>query len=257
MDQPLFGDRKDGRKWRLLILFPILLFLLQACASSPPTRPEAPPTPKGHPKPYRVFGKWYRPIPDARGFSQEGIASWYGKKFHGRKTSNGEIYNMYEMTAAHKTLPLGTWVRVHHLKTGKQIRVRVNDRGPFVQGRIIDLSYTAAAALDIVGPGTARVKIVALGERQPSASGDTFVPMDYYHGVFTFQVGAFSNRDNAERLRAKLDQRFANAHVAPYDRGDTTFYRVRVGHCNDLETAETFERKLIENGYPQAFIVAE
>lgn len=240
-------------KW-LLVLFTGILFLIQACASEPPP---APPTPKGHPKPYRVDGTWYKPMPHARGFSQQGIASWYGKKFHGRKTSSGEVYNMYAMTAAHKTLPLGTWVRVRHLNSGKQIVVRVNDRGPFVHGRIIDLSYTGAKELGMVGPGTARVEIVALGERRQTATGDAFVPMDYYSGVFTFQVGAFSSRDNAERLRTKLDQTFTNAHVIPYDRGDAVFYRVRVGRCNDLETADKFERQLADSGYPDAFIVAE
>ncbi|MGD8701339.1 MAG: septal ring lytic transglycosylase RlpA family protein [Desulfosarcina sp.] len=229
------------------------LLLLQACTTAPPP----PATPKGHPKPYRVDGTWYKPMPHAKGFSQRGIASWYGKKFHGRKTSSGEIYNMYAMTAAHKTLPLGTWVRVRRLDNGKQIVVRVNDRGPFVHGRIIDLSYTGAKALGMLEAGTAHVKIVALGERHSTASGDTYVPMDYYSGVFTFQVGAFTDRDNAERLRAKLDESFANAHVTPYDRGDAVFYRVRVGRCNDLDTAEKYERQLAASGYPDAFIVAE
>lgn len=244
----------EGTRPLLLILGMAGLFLFQACASAPPP---APPTPKGHPKPYRVDGTWYKPMPHARDFSQQGIASWYGKKFHGRKTSSGEVYNMYAMTAAHKTLPLGTWVRVRRLDNGKQIDVRVNDRGPFVHGRIIDLSYTAAKEMDMVGPGTARVEIVALGERHQTASGDAFVPMDYYSGAFTFQVGAFSSRDNAERLRAKLEQTFTNAHVTPYDRGDAVFYRVRVGRCNDLESAEKYEQRLAGSGYPDAFIVAE
>jgi peptidoglycan lytic transglycosylase len=239
-----------ARRWLLPILT-LVLFLFQACASAPP------PAQKGHPKPYRVDGTWYKPIPDAKGFTQKGIASWYGKKFHGRKTSSGEVYNMYAMTAAHKTLPLGTWVRVKSLDSSRQIVVRVNDRGPFVHGRIIDLSYTGAKELGMVGPGTARVEIEALGERRKTASGDAFVPVDYYSGAFTFQVGAFSSRDNAERLRAKLDQSFSNAHVTPYDRGDAVFYRVRVGRCNDLATAENYERHLADSGYPDAFIVAE
>jgi rare lipoprotein A len=236
------------------ILVTVFIFLIQACATSPPP---APPTPKGHPKPYRVGGTWYKPMPHARDFSQQGLASWYGKKFHGRRTSSGEIYNMYAMTAAHKTLPLGTWVRVRRLDSGKQIVVRVNDRGPFVHGRIIDLSYSAAKEMDMVGPGTARVEVVALGERRQTATGDAFVPLDYYNGAFTFQVGAFSSRTNAERLRARLDQTFTNAHVTSFDRGDAVFYRVRVGRCNDLESAEKFERRLAGNGFPDAFIVAE
>lgn len=213
--------------------------------------------PKGHPKPYRVGGTWYKPMPHAKGFSQQGIASWYGKKFHGRKTSSGEVYDMYAMTAAHKTLPLGTWVQVRRMDNGKQIVVRINDRGPFIRGRIIDLSFTAAKSLDMVGAGTARVEIVALGKRRQSSSGGDFVPVDYYSGAFTFQVGAFSNRDNAERLRIKLNRTFANAHITPYDRGDAIFYRVRVGRCDDLNAAVEYERYLSENGYPQAFIVAE
>lgn len=215
------------------------------------------PTPTGQPKPYRVYGTWYQPIPDAKGFSQQGIASWYGRQFHGRKTSSGEVYDMYAMTAAHKTLPLGTWVRVRHLESGKQIVVRVNDRGPFVHGRIIDLSYTAAKELAMLGPGTARVEIDALGERLQTASGEAYMPMDYYSGAFTFQVGAFSSKENADRLRSKLTTAFVNAHVTAYDRGDAVFYRVRVGRCSDLETAEKYERYLAENGFPDAFIVAE
>jgi rare lipoprotein A len=224
----------------------------------PPTPPTpAPPTAKGHPKPYRVYGTWYKPMPDAKDFSQKGIASWYGQQFHGRKTSSGEIYDMYALTAAHKTLPLGTWVQVRRLDCSKQVVVRINDRGPFVHNRIIDLSYTAAKELDMLGPGTAQVEVVALGQRSQTASGEDFVPVDYYSGAFTFQVGAFASQDNAERLRAKLDPDFTNAHVTAYDRGDAVFYRVRVGRCNDLESAEAYERHLAGNGYPDAFIVAE
>jgi rare lipoprotein A len=237
----------------LLLVCIAALFFFQACASTPPPPPSAP----GRPAPYRVDGTWYRPMPNSRGFVQDGIASWYGKKFHGRKTSSGEIYNMYAMTAAHKTLPLGTWVRVRRLDTGRQIVVRINDRGPFVRGRIIDLSYSAARKLGIVGCGTTQVEIVALGKKRRTAAGQTFVPENYYSGKFTFQVGAFSNRENAERLRAKLSRTFKDAHVTPYNRGDAIFYRVRVGLCNDLESAEKYERHLADNGYPNAFIVAE
>jgi rare lipoprotein A len=232
-----------------------LLFFIGGCATSghPPQQPA------GYPKPYRVFGKWYQPLPDSKGFRQRGIASWYGKDFHGKKTSNGEIYDMYAMTAAHKTLPLGTYVQVHHLENNRKLEVRINDRGPFVRGRIIDLSYTAAKELGIVGPGTAKVEIVALGT--PAATdggtGRTFVQGDYFSGNFTFQVGAFANRENAEKFKRKLAEQYQNAHITLYDRGDKIFYRVRVGAFKTLEDAVLNEAILIQDGYPDAFMVAE
>jgi rare lipoprotein A len=245
-------------KSRLIRYLPAIVALLcfiSGCATSQPP----PQKPAGYPKPYKVFGKWYQPLPDSKGFRQRGIASWYGKDFHGKKTSNGEIYDMYAMTAAHKTLPLGTYVRVHHLENNRKLEVRINDRGPFVRGRIIDLSYTAAKELGLVGPGTAKVEIVALGT--PAATdggtGRTFVQGDYYSGNFTFQVGAFSNRENAERLKRKLDEQYKNAHITRYDRGDKIFYRVRVGAFKTLEDAVVNEAILIQDGYADAFMVAE
>lgn len=236
------------------LLIASLVVLFTACASAPPP----PAVPKGQPKPYRVGKNWYKPMKSAKGFTQKGIASWYGKKFHGRKTSSGEIYNMYGLSAAHKTLPLGAWVRVKNLNNNKTLDVRINDRGPFVHGRIIDLSYAAAQELAVVGPGTAPVIITALGKK-PSAgvSDEAYIPMDYYSGKFTFQVGAFSSRDNAERLRKKLGRTFTNAHISPFDRGDMVFYRVRVGSCRSLEDAEAYEKTLSRHGFPDAIIVAE
>jgi len=245
-------------KGKIICCFPAIVALLifvSGCAT-----PEPPPRqPAGYPKPYKVFGKWYQPLPDSKGFRQDGIASWYGKDFHGKKTSNGEIYDMYAMTAAHKTLPLGTYVRVHNLENNRELEVRINDRGPFVRDRIIDLSYTAAKELGLVGPGTAKVEIVALGT--PAASdggtGRTFVQGDYYSGNFTFQVGAFANRENAERIKRKLAEQYKNAHITLYDRGDKIFYRVRVGAFKTLEDAVLNEAILIQNGYPDVFMVAE
>jgi len=246
------------RSGRLLAVLGIGLLYI-GCAETAYSPP--PPTPPGHPKPYRVNGTWYQPIPRARGFEQEGMASWYGSEFHGRKTSNGEIYNMHSMTAAHKTLPLGTYVRVHNLRNGRTLDVRINDRGPFVSGRIIDLSYAAATALGVVGPGTAPVKIEALGTpaAAPGKAGATpqYVPLDYYSGNFTFQVGAFAERGNAQRLVTRLDQRYRNAHVTTYFDGQRTFYRVRVGRSDNLEEATRFEQALKRDGFAQTFIVAE
>lgn len=233
-----------------------LICLSYGCATSEPPPPSKPP---GHPKPYKVFGKWYQPLPDSKGFRQRGIASWYGKDFHGKKTSNGEIYNMYAMTAAHKTLPLGTVVQVHNLENNRQVEVRVNDRGPFVKGRIIDLSYKAAGEIGIVGPGTARVEVIALATPATGDGGTPrrYEPVDLYTGEFTFQVGAFANRHNAERLTAKLNAKYKNAHITVYDRGDQIFYRVRVGKFKTLKQAESQEAILMQDGYIDLFIVAE
>lgn len=234
------------------------LLLLAACSSQ--SYSPAPQVPPGHPKPYRVNGTWYQPIPHARGFEQQGIASWYGREFHGRRTSSGETYDMFAMTAAHKTLPLGTYVRVHNLDNGKTLDVRINDRGPFVHGRIIDLSYSAAKALGVAGPGTAHVKITALGapvQAGGAAPAPAYAPLDYYSGNFTFQVGAFAERANAERLVGKLDQRYQNAHMTTYFDGRRTFFRVRVGRSTSLEQAAEFEQTLIRDGFAETFIVAE
>lgn len=124
--------------------------------------PDKPSGPRG--RAYTIRGKTYYPLLSAAGFTEVGVASWYGPGFHGRQTANGERYNMYELTAAHKILPFGTRLRVTHLGTGRSLVVRVNDRGPFVEGRIIDLSFTAARQLGIVGSGTARVRLEALDE---------------------------------------------------------------------------------------------
>ena len=211
-------------------------------------------------KPYKVLGKWYQPRSHSHGFRQIGLASWYGADFHGKKTANGEIYDMYAVSAAHKTLPFNTYVSVNNLENGRKIRVRINDRGPFVRGRIIDLSYTAADKLGIVGPGTARVEIIALGMASgPSPIKEepkSFDPVDYQKGNFTFQVGAFLDRQNAERLEAKLAKVYTHAHIATYQSGDKTFYRVRVGKFNDLKKAMEYEKKLISDGY-DPMIVAE
>lgn len=232
---------------------------LFGCAANTPSSQPPPPSKAGHPKPYKVLGKWYQPLPHSEGFRQRGLASWYGRDFHGKKTSNGEIYNMYAMTAAHKTLPLGTYVRVYNLENKRSAVVRVNDRGPFVRGRIIDLSYSAAKQIGIVGPGTARVEVIAMGQRTSTSDGSatTYRSGDYYSGNFTFQVGAFLNRENAEKQKRELAQRYKNAHITVYDRGDLIFYRVRVGRFSNLEEAVAHEKILIQDGFNNPILVAE
>ncbi len=214
-----------------------------------------------HTKPYKVNGKWYSPLSDGNNFRQRGTASWYGKAFHGKQTANGEIYNMYGMSAAHKTLPLGTYVRVTNLNNRRKIDIRINDRGPFVRGRIIDLSYAAAKRLRIVGPGVAPVEIVSLGTTARSGSHKTsrgsYTPVDVNKGNFTFQIGSFRNRKNAEKQRRKLARRFRHAHISVFDSGYGIFYRVRVGRYSDLRRAQKKIAALKRAGYRNAIIVAE
>jgi len=212
-------------------------------------------------RPYTIKGKQYTPMASAQGYVEKGVASWYGKKFHGRKTSNGETYNMYALTAAHKTLPMGTWVKVYNRDTRQEITVRVNDRGPFVRGRIIDMSYTGAKKLGMVGPGTARVIVTALGKAtaysEKTKEPTQFKPVDYWQGNFTVQVGAFKVKTNAENYRKKLAATYLNAHIIPYEDYRGRFYRVRIGKFAKLTEANQFSEKLMTEGFERTFAVAE
>lgn len=179
-------------------------------------------SPQGN-NPYRVFGKTYVPLRTAEGFEQRGIASWYGKKFHGNPTSNGEKYNMYAMTAAHKTLPLPSYVSVTNLTNNKKVIVRVNDRGPFVGTRIIDLSYAAAKKLEMVGPGTAPVLVRAV---TPGGIGYGSLPSQKHY----LSVGVFSDESNAKRLRKTLrNAGFDTTHIKPKQSSGRAIYQVRIG----------------------------
>ena len=168
---------------------------------------------------------------------------------------------MHELTAAHTILPLGTWVRVHNLDNDRELDVRINDRGPFVRGRIIDLSYKAASTLGVVGPGTAPVEIVALGKSAGEPTGPSgkrqYIPVPYDQGPFTVQVGAFLDRRNADRLKQRLNESYPNAHVVTFDGGTAVYYRVRVGRYTSLEAVTNFERTLVQNGFRDAMVVAE
>lgn len=255
---------------KILLLFLIILVCLWGCSKkrsyvSAPTPPDAIPVPetkKGKiPKPYMVFGKRYYPLPDSHGFVQYGKASWYGKKFHGRRTSSGEIYDMYKRTAAHKTLPLGTYVKVTLLSTKKYAIVRINDRGPFVKGRVIDLSYAVAKELDVVGPGVVDVKVVALGKEvgtMPANQGAK--PLVELGGLktgdFTIQVGAFQEKENALKLAEGLRDHFEYVQVSVYvDENKRTLHRVHVSKTNTLSHAGEMEKKLEDMGFRGAFIV--
>jgi rare lipoprotein A len=166
------------------------------------------------------------------GFIEEGNASWYGNPFNGRRASNGEIYDMYKLTAAHRTLPFETMVRVTNLTNGKSTVVRITDRGPFVDNRIIDLSLAAAREIESVGPGVVHVRLEVLGNVDPTV------------GFFTVQVGAFRERANAERLRDRLSASYSPIFIQPYDAADGTFYRVRVGKISGEDAAHDFGEQL-------------
>lgn len=171
----------------------------------------------------------------------EGLASWYGHPYHGRPTASGEIYNMYAMTAAHRTLPFGTMVRVHDLDNGKSVNVRINDRGPFIPGRIIDLSYAAAEDLNMVGPGSAHVQLEILNPEV--VYGPNAVP-----GIYAVQVGAFADPNNAQRLKALIEPHFGPIVIQTYEGPPGLLYRVRVGHLNNEPAAYELANDLKQAG---------
>lgn len=253
------GIKSCFRAAPLFVMFIILM--MSGCRSVPPHAPPvATPGHKAMSKgAYEIDGHWYVPLPSAHGFTQTGIASWYGHPFDGRKTASGEIYDMYGPTAAHKILPLGTMVLVRNLRNGKKTVVRINDRGPFVRGRIIDLSYEAARKLGMARRGTAPVKIVALeGEKeaQQAASNPHFHYPDFNTGDFTVQIGAFSHHSNAVALKKRMSRQYHPVEIVPYDKNGTTFYRVRVGRFTSLKMAEAEENQLVRRGFPNAFAVS-
>ena len=181
------------------------------------------------------------PIPGA--YVEEGVASWYGIPFQGRRTSNGEIYEMHEFTAAHRTLPFNAVVRVTNLRNGKQTEVRINDRGPFVANRVIDLSLSAAQAIDMVGTGTAPVRLEIISGPNPQL------------GFFGVQVGAFLVEENAERLKSQLGTRYSPVSIAIYDSPNGMFYRVRVGHVSSEDAAQQLAERLKVEEQLTTFVV--
>jgi len=214
----------------------------------------------GNPDSYVVFGKRYHVMKDGNGYRENGIASWYGKKFHGRRTSSGETYDMYAMTAAHRTLPLPTYVEVINLENGRNVIVRVNDRGPFHDNRIIDLSYTAAVKLGIVANGTGLVEVRAIDPRDFPAGKPRARPVSTGGGPggFYIQVGAFSRLVNAEQLQEKLgvlgDQLVRISQIVA---GDRVLYRVRIGPLLDVDNADRIVARLAALGINDHQIVVD
>jgi rare lipoprotein A len=196
---------------------------------------------------YVVFGKRYYPLRDYRGFEQEGVASWYGTKFHAHRTSSGEPYSMLTMTAAHKTLPLPCYVEVTNLKNHRKVIVRVNDRGPFSGDRIIDLSYVAAKKLDMLGHGTTHVRIRAIDPSEYNHNRPLFFTANK-HQIY-LQVGAFKSRDNAYRLKDKLARELKTRVNVDTPTFKGSLYIVRVGPIEDLNLVDGLTSRLNQLGF--------
>ena len=281
------SDRQRTKRWCLLALFGLAL-LLHGCSTSvfdeqdgpgehrdvsgvPDAIPRVEPLSRGgNPTSYVVFGKRYYPMRDSRGFIERGIASWYGRKFHGRKTSNGETYDMYAMTAAHKRLPLPSFAEVVNLENGRRVVVRVNDRGPFHDNRIIDLSYAAASRIGMLGKGTALVEVRAIDPRGPrrapttrTASVPPAAPPTRSSGVeraprIFLQAGAFSDSTNAERLRQRLESGLSRSvRVLPADSHAGRVHRVQVGPLASVEIADRISARLTGLGVAKPLIVID
>lgn len=224
---------------------------------------------------YEVFDKRYTVMQSGVGYQERGVASWYGKKFHGNLTSNRETYDMYGMTAAHKTLPLPTYVRVRNLRNNKTIVVRVNDRGPFVHNRIIDLSYSAAMKLDMIKDGTSLVEVTAItfdqpqgdeGDRPtrvstppsppPARTGAT-APAAVSNQVYV-QVGAFGDLANAQRRLDVLSQAgIGGAFIHKEQSADRVLYRVRIGPVTDVVQFDVLVEELENIGITDPYLITE
>lgn len=204
---------------------------------------------------YEVFGVRYAVLDSAKGFREQGIASWYGTKFHGNATSSGEIYDMYQLSAAHKHLPLPTFVRVTRIDTGQSLIVKVNDRGPFVGDRVIDLSYAAAASLDMLEHGKAEVLIEAISHDEELAAADDSVVheslgKDPSLAATFIQLGAFSDVDNAEALKRRVADN-TQLPVAMNFEAARELYRVVVGPLKSGESVSLAKQRLAMNGFSE------
>ncbi len=271
---------------RLKVFGLALLLVLTGCASRTPgdgpprtgsvVPPHLPndPIPRDEPRSrygngpiYEVFGKRYEVMPSNYGYSERGVASWYGKKFHGRPTSSQEPYDMYAMTAAHKTLPLPTFVEVRNLRNNKTVVVRVNDRGPFVNNRIIDLSYSAAIKLDMIGSGTSLVEVTAISFDKPAQTrpvrhdasrAQAAVDRPGEGEEIYVQVGAFGDKNNARRRFSLLREHgIREAFVYEESGRSPTLYRVRIGPIADVGQYDQVVAKLERIGITETHLVTE
>jgi rare lipoprotein A len=181
-----------------------------------------------------------------RGDTGNGVATWYGQEFHGRTTASGERFNMYDLTCAHKEFPFGSVLEVTNTANGRSVKCTVNDRGPFVTGRDLDLSYAAAKEIGLIGPGQARVKIVYLGRDTSYVKEVRYVASG---GPYTVQVGSFKELDNALHLKTGLELKYKEVYITEAEIKKTTHYRVRIGKFPRKEDAFGLARTLAEEGY--------
>ncbi|WP_419784936.1 septal ring lytic transglycosylase RlpA family protein [Pseudodesulfovibrio sp.] len=227
--------------------------------SSPSRTAEYAPSRDAKTRPYTVLGRTYYPLQTAAGYDEVGLASWYGSDFHGKKTANGQTYNMYGVTAAHKTLPLGTKVRVTHLGNHRSVILVVNDRGPFVSGRILDLSYGAARELGMLNEGVAKVRISAIGSTVPAtmvASTSATSRSQQAIKVYSVRVGAFAVRSNAERTHRRLvSEGYKDAAIVMENRDGLTLHIVVAGRFTSREKAESIQQRL-KRAFPTCYIVS-
>lgn len=272
-------------KWQQLDLLLLLSLFLSGCGGSSPTIfeqgdsapsqqrdlsnvPDAVPRNEprsryGNPKSYVVRGVRYYVKDSSAGFTQRGIASWYGTKFHGRRTSSGEPYDMYAMTAAHKTLPLPTYLEVTNLRNNRRIIVKANDRGPFHPNRIIDLSYAAATRLGITAKGTGLVEIrtITAGNNPKPIQAITAPnnkPATELEPNMYLQVGAFSSQYNAQKLHHKLhNAAFERAKISTNHVAGNTVYRVQIGPLSSVEEADQLVDQLATLGINEAHVIID
>ena len=288
------------KPWRPVLLLVVSFSLISCGGSTSTSRHDGPPSQQvdvssiadavpqptrrsksGNPSSYVVFGKRYYVMPSSQNYKQRGIASWYGSKFHGKRTSSGEPYDMHGMTAAHTTLPLPTYVKVTNLKNGRQVILKVNDRGPFHANRIIDLSHTAAVKLGIKGTGTGLVEVEAINPGQTYTASKTTVPAistaayatDSNNTVVAtpatpatpatvglyLQLGAFISSQNAHRLKDRVNLALASsqANVSTTLKNGQQFYRVRLGPLSGAGQADSLALKLTDKGFAKHRVVIE
>lgn len=273
----LTGDAAAGRISRAILAILAVSLVLGACGGAPTSDgapaghvdvasiPDAVPRVEsksryGNPRFYTVYGKRYYTLKSSYGYRERGIASWYGTKFHGRRTSSGEDYDMYAMTAAHKTLPLPSYVRVTNLENQRSVVLRVNDRGPFHTNRIIDLSYAAAWKLGILSKGTGYVEVEALDPRTPrpvtvakSVPNPPTGPVQLY-----LQTGSFSVRANAEQMKWQMQSVSGGpVNIEPVQIEGRTTYRVRVGPIANVTKADRLAQQIADLGLETPRIVIE